>query len=208
MNNEKSMDRLKGESAKKVLGRIAERNRASIAEVNALRGSANEFKRGFYEGQWGAYYNVAWWIEDESSHEAELQERAERHPDQLLMIMGCDDPRTGKHACLALDGAFLRLYALMDPKPSFFAAPIENAFCVLYPAGDIAKALADYRELEMRIDGVEVKEGVVYAFPKMEAHKIDHGHLFFECHGKGKELASMGQAEVTMPDWRAMPWTR
>lgn len=203
------IDELKGKSAKKVLEKVAERNKASIAEVNSLRGSLNEFKRGFYEGQWGAYYNVAWWIEDESDREAKAQEQeGEWHPDQLLMIKGCCGAGGETYACLALDGAFLRLYSLLDPEPLPFAAPIENATCTLYPMGDVCAALKDYEALRKLMKGPDFPEGGTLCFPEMQAYKIKCGHLIFECHGGGKELASMGQAHVTMPDWRAMPWTK
>lgn len=124
------------------------------------------------------------------------------------MIKGCFGENGDKYACLALDGAFLRLYSLLDPEPLPFGAPIENATCVLYPAGDICAALKDYEELRKRLAGPDFPEGETLYFPKMQAHKTDHGHLIFECHGEGKELASMEQAHVTMPDWRAMPWTK
>lgn len=200
---------LKGESAKKVLSKVAERNKASIAEVNGLRGSLNEFKRGFYEGQWGAYYNVAWWIEDEADHEVKTQEQEKAwHPDQLLMIKGCYGKGGDKYACLALDGAFLRLYSLLDPEPLPFGAPIENATCTLYPMGDVCAALKDYEELRKRLTGPDFPEGETLYFPEMQAHKTAQGHLVFERHGIGKELASMAQAYVTMPDWRSMPWTK
>lgn len=132
-----------------------------------------------------------------------IEEEACGEREALLMVEGCANERTGQYACLALDGAFLRLYEKMAE-----GGGIDQVSCILYPMGQAGAALSDLEWLRGEMGGEWMKPGVVYAFPALEAHETISGHLLFTYCGAGPELASMRATHARMPDWRAEPWVR